>query len=300
MKSPDDTSLAVLLTCHNRRETTLRSLDTLFSQKNINKFEISVFLVDDGSTDGTAEEVSEQYPEINILEGNGSLYWTGGIRKAMAAALEVGFDFYLWLNDDTVLFPNALKKLIDTFYKKKQEGVGTVVGSLCDPDTGEWTYGASVRSSWWHPLRFKPIFSQDIILEADNFWGNVVLIPEEVVQRVGNLDNKLIHGAGDHDYALRTKNAGFQIWVVPDYIGECPRNTIENTWKDSNLSLLERFKKILSVKERPIRNRFYYLKKHGGILFFVIFFSPYVQLLIDHVCTSLFNMESRFSKHPFS
>jgi GT2 family glycosyltransferase len=38
-----------------------------------------VIVVDDGSSDRTAEEVAENYPKVTILKGDGNLWWTGAI-----------------------------------------------------------------------------------------------------------------------------------------------------------------------------------------------------------------------------
>lgn len=47
--------LAVLMTCHNRRETTLKCLNTLYNQEGATNIDMAVYLVDDGSTDGKTE-----------------------------------------------------------------------------------------------------------------------------------------------------------------------------------------------------------------------------------------------------
>ena len=95
--------VAVLLTCHNRVEKTLKCLSKLFGQQVDESVKVTVYLVDDGSTDGTGIAVKDRYPDINVIYGDGSLFWNGGMHQAFAEALKVGFDYYLWLNDDTNL-----------------------------------------------------------------------------------------------------------------------------------------------------------------------------------------------------
>ena len=70
-------TIAVLMTCHNRKDKTLASLDSLFQQKMPADFRLEVYLVDDASTDGTAEAVTQKYPEVKVVEGNGSLFLNG-------------------------------------------------------------------------------------------------------------------------------------------------------------------------------------------------------------------------------
>ena len=62
-------NLAVIMTCYNRRNTTLACLNALYQQKN----HCDIYLTDDGSSDGTTEAVKAEYPEVQILQGNGNL-----------------------------------------------------------------------------------------------------------------------------------------------------------------------------------------------------------------------------------
>lgn len=282
------TSLAILMTCHNRRETTLRCLNGLHKQVGISDINLTTFVVDDGSTDGTSDAIKKKYPNVRILKGDGTLYWTRGMHKAMSAAMNEGFNFYLWLNDDVQLYKNALDVLLSSYRaKKKKHGPGIVIGSLCDPDTGEWTYGASRKTYSWYPLRFNAIIPNGKLQEADNFYGNVVLIPNSIARDVGTLDQRFQHGGGDHDYALRARDKGYKIWNAPCYLGECARNSINNTWEDSRISLLERYRKMFSRKAMPPKTRYYYTKKHGGLLFPFIFLSLYIKLPFIHILSRL-------------
>jgi len=80
--------IAILMTCHNRRETTLSCLKAVFKQVLPESVTFNVFLVDDGSTDGTGDAVRSYYPSVAVLEGDGSLFWNRGMRKAFAEAME--------------------------------------------------------------------------------------------------------------------------------------------------------------------------------------------------------------------
>src|SRR5437016_7331 len=116
---------------HNRREITLRCLASLSEQVGLEDVVMTVFLLDDGSTDGTAQAVSGRFPSVRLLKGDGSLFWAGGMRKAMAVAMAEVFNLYLWLNDDTCLFPDSIDRLTRTM-SELQRGGGRpliVVGS---------------------------------------------------------------------------------------------------------------------------------------------------------------------------
>ena len=82
--------IAALYTCHNRKDKTLSSLGSLqkaYQQSN-QKFKLEIYLTDDGSTDGTSVEVKRQFPKVNLLYGDGNLFWAKGMRKSWKKALE--------------------------------------------------------------------------------------------------------------------------------------------------------------------------------------------------------------------
>jgi GT2 family glycosyltransferase len=264
--------IAALLTCHNRREKTLSCLDNLLSQVGIDA-SIEVFLVDDGSNDGTAAAVAESYPSVHLLQGDGSLYWTGGMRMAMQAASAKAFDFYLWLNDDTRLYPDAVARLLQTHVavSKSADAPPIVIGSICDPKTHELTYGGSIRVSRWHPLRFRHLEISSLPQECDVFNGNCVLLPSTVVEVVGSLDPALVHAAGDYEYGLRARKTGITSWVAPGFFGECSTNSLRGTWYDPQVPLWQRYKKLFSIKGQPPGPRFVYYYRHGGPFWFALY-----------------------------
>jgi len=255
-------SIAVLLTCFNRKQETLACLDAVFSQRLDSAYEVKVYLTDDGSSDGTAESVKQTFPDVTLLNGDGSLYWNGGMRVAFQAAIEKGHDYYLWLNDDTRLYGDAFKRLMDVALDSNW----IVVGSVCDPDTKEHTYGGIKQTSSWLPLKFEPI-KPDVqkTQQCDTFNGNCVLIPAHVVAKLGNLDAGFTHGIGDFDYGLRAKKQGITSLVASGYFGECARNPIPDCF-NKNISLAKRWNALHSPKGIPPQNWFLFSKRHAPFL----------------------------------
>jgi len=135
-------TVAALLTCHNRKETTLACLSSLYSQSIKDEITLNVFLTDDASTDGTGEAVREQYPQVHILHGDGNLFWCGGMRLAWQEAMKHEPDHYLWLNDDTMLTQDALQPMLKTYADEiaKESGDCIIVGSTKEPGSNKVTY----------------------------------------------------------------------------------------------------------------------------------------------------------------
>ncbi|HAX76087.1 MAG TPA: glycosyltransferase family 2 protein [Cyanobacteria bacterium UBA11372] len=274
--------LAVLMSCHNRRDTTLTCLAAIYTQDT----PCDIFLVDDGSSDGTSEAVRASYPAVKILQGDGNLFWGGGMQLAFSTALAAGYDFYLWLNDDTKLAPNALRQLLNTYQSHPNS---IVVGSTQDPISGELTYGGMMRKSRWRRLNFSLLPPTEQPQECETMCGNCVLIPHSVASRVGTIDGDIFtHEFGDWDYGLRARQLGFSVWIAPGFIGTCSRNLIKGSWNDPNLSLIERFKKADKLKgglQPQVWQEF--ARRHAGAFWLIYWASPYVRLVVASVFKSL-------------
>jgi GT2 family glycosyltransferase len=278
-KAPESAPrIAVLLTCFNRRPTTLTALDHLFHQDCIAGVRLEVFLVDDGSTDGTGDAVKARFPQVHVIEGTGSLYWSGGMRVAMGEALQHNFDHYVWLNDDTMLDADALRRLLATEEALRARGFSTaiVVGSTRDPQTGVLTYGGVVRLSRWRTLKFGLVPPGDSALPCDTMNGNCVLIPHSVAALVGNPSAEFVQGIGDFDYGLRARCRGCTVWVAHSFIGTCARNSVANTWQDPTLSLRQRWSKLTTAKGLPRRPWVTFARRHAGLMWPAYAVWPYV------------------------
>ena len=287
--------IATILTCHNRKAKTLACLDALFQSHLPEGYSFEVFLVDDGSKDGTGDAVKQQFPDVHLIEGDGSLYWNGGMRVAFAAAMEQDFDYYLWLNDDTTLYGNALYTLLDTAQAiaRSQGREVIVVGTTQAQQGGISTYGGLIRTSRWRPLKFSLVPPSDVPVACDTMNGNCALIPGIIANRIGNLDEAFVHAMGDIDYGLRACKAGYPIMVMPGYAGICMGNSIDNTHADTSLSCSKRWKKIISQKELPLKAWYALTKRHAGILWLPYFLWPYLKLAISPTTTKKTSNESK-------
>lgn len=215
--------IAVLLASHNRKEKTLACLDSLFKATEICKtgIEIDVYLTDDGSNDGTAEAVKDMFPEVRILYGNGSLYWAGGMRNSWNEALnDATFDSYLLLNDDVILMDHCFEELkqADEFSKEKYGTKGIYIGSIKDQNTQQYAYGGRELVNKW-TFAMRPIIPDGRIKECMLGNGNIMLVCKDVVDNIGILCTKYIHGKADYDYSLRANEKGIPVLVCANYCG---------------------------------------------------------------------------------
>ncbi|MFW5887848.1 MAG: glycosyltransferase family 2 protein [Bacteriovoracia bacterium] len=269
--------IAVLMTCFNRKLKTLECLKALFDSKIPEEYSLEVYLVDDGSTDGTSEAIESNYPQVFLIKGNGALFWNKGMHLAFKTAAVKDYDFYVWLNDDTQLYKDALQKALET-WKNRSKAVkhekNIIVGTTCDPEKQTIaTYGGVKRKKGLHPLRYEFLGESDEIQSADTFNGNIVLIPKSVHLEIGNLDPRFSHGIGDFDYGLRAKKKECNIFVAPGFLGKCSRNPIP-----SKMSYFQRINKMFSKKGLPFKDWVVYSFKHAGPFWFVWVTIPYIKI----------------------
>ncbi|MFM2315662.1 MAG: hypothetical protein RLZZ04_4940, partial [Cyanobacteriota bacterium] len=199
-------------------------------------------------------------------------------------AIKDDYDYYIWLNDDTLLDPGAFNALLNIHRELVQQGnaKAIVVGSTQDPITGKPTYGGAVKSKNWYSNKLEFLAPSDELQECDTMYGNCVLIPRAVVQKVGNIDEAFVHTLGDIDYGLRARQLGCSVWAAPGFIGTCSQNSVTGSWVDPNLSILQRLQKVVQVKNFPIAPWTAFTKRHAGFFWFLFWCLPYIRAVIGY------------------
>ena len=245
--------VSILMTVFNRKAKTLACLKSCYDQieslKADGRYAFSIYMTDDASTDGTSEAVSGQYPDVNIIKGTGSLYWNRGMCAAWDEAAKDDPDFYIWLNDDTVLRPGAFSALMENsaYLKHKAIVVGTAVDSA-----GRYSYGG--RTTYGKIIPPDPVIP--VVCEVFN--GNLVLVPKSVYETLGTMDRFYSHSFGDFDYGVRADKAGIISVVAPGILAECDRNPGLPKWRNAAYPLKERFRALSDPKGRPLKEQFVY------------------------------------------
>ena len=252
--------IAVLITCHNRKEKTLHCLQNLYKQS----ITCDVYLVDDGSIDGTSLAVKSYFPDVNIIQGNGELYWNRGMFTAWSVAEKIDYEYYLWLNDDTYLFPDTLSMMLECSNLQKNKAL--IVGASCSPDNHNLTtFGADYKKKALHP--------NGTLQECDAFGGNCVLIPRIIYKKCGKLDYYYRHSLGDIDYAKNVIKYHFPIYLAPKYTGECVNDSNVIVEKNSLKAFYKRCKMLYHPLgySNPLEF-FHYYRKYEGLFSAIIHF----------------------------
>ena len=251
--------IAILLTCHNRKDKTVECLFSLYNIKFKEKFSFDVFLVDDNSSDGTSDIIRKNFPLVKIIKGSGKLFWNRGMHCAWENAIKLKkYDYYLWLNDDVILDPRALNTMVNDSKIKKNSIICGVLKSKHIENTISYG-GKNINGEF--------IIPNGIPNECKYINGNTVLVPKKIVEKIGILDPFYPHAIGDYEYGLRAIKSGFKCMITSTYIGYCEPNDSPPKWCLSETKFIDRIKSLYS----PLGNShpyyfFIYEYKYFGIM----------------------------------
>ena len=253
--------IAILLTSFNRKEKTLSCLRSVYNQQGIDDINTEIFLVDDNSSDGTGIAVKTAFPKANVFAGTGDLFWAGGMRYAWGEALKTKkhFDYYLLLNDDTILMQDAFKNLFADL-KKLNTDECILIGSTKDKLSGNFSYGGRLLKNGYISKAevVKPNNSSPQLCHLGN--ANIMLVHRKVVEKIGILSEVYTHSFADYDYTLKAKKAGIPSFICTFYCGYCSDDHGVN-WKTGNHSLKQRIQYMYSHKGLAYKEYLAFVKR---------------------------------------
>lgn len=266
--------IAALLTVHNRKDQTLACLNSLLAQVIPASIELVVYLVSDGCTDGTEEAVGEEFPQVNIIKGDGSLYWNRGMWTAWDVASKTkDYDYYLWLNDDTDLLPDAIKSLLTISASNVDNAI--VVGATQDVIGDKLTYGGHIGN------QISPCDGCNRDVEWFN--GNIVLIPQAVYRKLGNLDYYYRHSKGDVDYGIRAKKTGIKMVQCGTVLGVCEAHPTMDGWCNPDLPFRKRWR-LMHLPNGMPPNEIFHLEKQTNVAKALFHYGTvYIRCIFPHM-----------------
>lgn len=216
---------ALVIPVHNRREVTRACLARL-RELGVEAW-ASLIVVDDGSTDGTAEMLGAEFPKVTVLPGNGGLWWAGAIVLGMRHAIAQGARCVVWLNDDCLPDPGSIEVLVRTAHES-----GGICGALCRGTDGRAVAyaGGWMRGTWPAPLKELPAGTGER-LPVEWLHGNLVALPERCWQVLGlPRADRMPHNLADIAYTYAAHRAGLPVFLMPAATALASANDSASYW----------------------------------------------------------------------
>lgn len=203
--------ICIVVPVHNRKEFTRDCLLSLQSQTSTPDF---IIIVDDGSTDGTAEMLKAEFPRVIVISGDGNLFWTASINLGIRHALQLGASYVLTLNNDTIAPPDFVENMLAGAKQKPN----ALIGALdIDSSTLKPYYGGEIvnwmLSKSTYLLNKLKSDEQNGLHEVSLYPARGLLIPRGVFESIGLFEEKkLPHYMADYDFTHKARRHGFPIY----------------------------------------------------------------------------------------
>jgi GT2 family glycosyltransferase len=210
--------LSIIIVNFNTKEFLKKCLESIYQYIDISTYEIIV--VDNGSIDGSAKMVKEEFPKVKLIENSKNL----GFAKAVNQGIRKAKGEYIFLlNPDTEIKRGTLKKLIE--FAGKNPDAGVIGAKLLNPNSSiqssvyhfptiwraikEFWFGQRGAYEKYAPAGMEPV-------EVDAVTGAAMLIPRKTIEKIGLFDERYFMYFEDLDYCRRVKKAGLKVYYLPE------------------------------------------------------------------------------------
>lgn len=252
--------VVIIVLNHNKKNDILQCLDSIFK---MDYSEFEVIVVDNGSKDGSVEEIKTKYPSGHLVESKTNLGAAGGRNLGMQYVNEkFDFQYILFLDNDSIVEKNALSEMINSFNSKEEIGIVTPKCYMMSK-TNTFGYAGGMAVNLFtgkiedigSGKKDEGQYDKPMFVDA---CGGLFLASKNLISRVGMFDDKFNpYGWEDVDYSIRAREKGYNIVYNPKAIvhhkgGKITRTTSATEYEYSK-----------------VKNYFYLLKKHANIFQFI-------------------------------
>jgi GT2 family glycosyltransferase len=184
--------------------------------------DLRVLVVDNGSADGSVQEILGVCPKVELLALPENLGFAGGNNAGIDRALERGAGLVLLLNNDTVVEPGAIAALVRSL--DRDESWSVAVPKICYYDEPGRIWAAGARWCRFPPRvtmigfgrRDAPRYNRTHELAYAT--GCALLVRRSVFDDVGGFDPMFVNYQEDYDFCYRTRQAGHRLVYVPQAV----------------------------------------------------------------------------------
>lgn len=220
------TTLSICIVTYQAREYLQACLTSLYESSSV--LDLEVIVVDNGSRDGTANMLAEEFPQVRVIRNETNTGYTHPMNQALKAGIG---DFLVQLNPDTHILPGALDKMVELMRSYPEVGI-------CGPKmlNRDRSFQQQCRRGDPRPwavisyfLRLYKLFpkskffggyllnylGEDQATPVENVSGSCMLIRRALVEQIGYLDEDLYAYQEDTDFCWRARAAGWLVYFFP-------------------------------------------------------------------------------------
>lgn len=201
----------------NGRDDTLACLESL---SRIKRSDVGIICVDNGSADGSAQAVRSRYPEVFLIESETNLGYSGGNNLGIRHALEHGASWIVLVNNDATVAADVIEGFERAISQRPRAGL--LAGKIYFAETPLtiWFAGQRISTRLGYSGRARGYRRVDgaryaAVVETDRAAGALMAISAKAVAAVGLLDEELFAYVEDVEFAIRVRDAGFEVVVAP-------------------------------------------------------------------------------------
>ncbi len=192
------------------------SQDTIWCLNSVKELDYPVFetvVIDNGSHQEHLNNIKNfiiGQAGMKLLENKENLGYGGGNNTGINYALKNKADYVFILNNDAVILPDMLKKLVPPM--ESSENIGILGPAI--REEGRIVWGGAVK--WLKPQ----LKHREKIPKQSKIYipGAAMLIRKEVFKKIGLLDERYFLYFEDADYSVKAKKAGYKLAIIPETV----------------------------------------------------------------------------------
>lgn len=217
---PDGGAVTIVVPSYNGGDDLLACLESV---ANSTYHRANVVVVDNGSLDGSIDEVSREFNGIELIRNPTNLGFGAACNRGIRRAMDRNDEYVLLLNQDARVEPHTVMLLVDL---ARRHDRAAVIGAktLSTRRSAHGTHTLLYNGAWRRCLplwqKIPGIGHPDRIvetdpLEVDYVWGHGMLLRTAALRQVGLFDQAFFMYYEDLDLCLRLQQAGWQAWYEP-------------------------------------------------------------------------------------
>lgn len=201
----------------NGREDTLRCLQSLLA---VERADLEIVCVDNGSSDGSQQAVRERFPGVALIEAGENLGYAAANNLGIRHAMQHGATWVMLVNNDATVAPDVIEGFLAAARERPRAGILAGKVYFADRPHTIWFAGQRVSERLGYSGRPRGYGRADgprygRVVDTDRAVGALMAISREALDRVGLLEEDLFAYVEDVDWALRVRETGLEVVFAP-------------------------------------------------------------------------------------